>query len=211
MGETSFDFADRGYQSGLSLNFPYCVGGIMRGEKEGYKEAWERVTAADGVETELHLVPLLSYPVDRIKVVKHDATGENVGPAIALSDDELALIRLTAYKKGKKFHEIEQVIGGSLDEEIAARMEADFLAQADFEYEVEVNVFDGEKVIGGYSANWTVPWDGLQNAEEIVFHTVTRDGADDVAIFDLISNLGTYSAQVPQPEFILQRGMVAVE
>ncbi len=207
MGATDFNFAQTGYQAGLSLNFPYCVGGIMRGEKEGYKESWERATSENGKEINLYLAPLLSYPLNKVKVVKHDLSGESIGPAVSLGKDDLALIRLTAYKGGEKFHEIEQVAGDYLDKETASRMKMDFLAEANFEYEVKIDLFDGDEIIGGYHANWTVPWEQLLVAEEIIFHTVTREGEGDAAMFDLVSGLESYSKDVPSPELNVRKGI----
>ena len=203
MGKTEFDFAQAGYQAGLNLNFPYCVGGILRGQKEGFKETWERVTTKAGGEADLYLVPLFKLPVSKFSVVKHDVTGESMRDAAALGKDETALIRLNAYKEGQKFHTVEQMVGKGLNEETAQQLQVELLADADFTYEVEVNVFDDESMIGGYSANWTASWDELQSAEKIVFHALTREGAGDIAIYDLISNLKKYSQSVPLPEIIV--------
>jgi hypothetical protein len=54
----------------LRTNFPYCAGGILRGEKEGYKDGWERVFTGPDKNVEVDLVPLLEIPLDRITVLK---------------------------------------------------------------------------------------------------------------------------------------------
>ncbi|MFH1276082.1 MAG: hypothetical protein ABIH82_03145, partial [Candidatus Woesearchaeota archaeon] len=201
MGETDFNFQQWGYQSGLSVNLPYCVGAILRGTKEGYKEDFQRIVTKSGAQYDLNLVPLYQFPLTKIKVVKHKFNGlENpAGQAELLGKNEMALIRMKSYKNGTLFHEIEEVVGGVMDEETAKRINVEFLGKASFNYEIEINVFNDENLIGGYKANWTLPWNNLETAQEIVFHTIYEGGSDE-NIYSLFSDMNKYSNYVPSPE-----------
>lgn len=204
--ETEYDFAGRGPVAGYTANFPYCVGGILRGMKDGYKEARERVVTVAGKEVELNLVPVFNLPTKKIKVVKHEfSSPDKIGPAASLEKGEIALVKVLLRKKsdlpGSPFHESSATKAKSSDEEVVGEQEAlEFLAKADFSYELDVQVLGEEKFIGGYKGSWTVPWESLQNANEITVHVASRDGASDEEMFDLMLNLGEYSKYVPAPE-----------
>ncbi|MBI2665023.1 hypothetical protein HYX12_00185 [Candidatus Woesearchaeota archaeon] len=225
VGETSFNYQTGGYQAMLSKNFPYCVGGILRGEKKGYLDSWERVVTEGGKTVELNLVPLFSFPLSKVKIVKHEFDDKSEGLKVSfgeeLAEEELALLRMKAYKiiptdtslgtpaSKEKFHEIQQVVGervANLDEEAGQRslgyegMNIDFLGKADFTYEVELDLFDGEKLIGGYRGNWTVPWSQLENGQEITFHALTKGRASEAEQFEMIAGLSEYSKNLPLPE-----------
>ena len=202
MGQTDFDFEESGYQADLTVNYPYCVGGIVRGVKEGYKETWQRVVTEHDKMVELNLVPLHTLPLKALKVVKHDLEDlqeENLQTE-ELDENEVALVRLKRFVNGTLNHEIQQVISAKLSLETVDRLKVEFLAEADYQYEVEINVFDEENLIGGYKANWTIPWDTLQEAEEITFHTLTLKNPPQEDLFQLLLNLGTESGKVPLPE-----------
>src|SRR3989338_422452 len=202
MGQTDFDFEESGYQADLTVNYPYCVGGIVRGVKEGYKETWQRVVTEHDKMVELNLVPLHTLPLKALKVVKHDLEDlqeENLQTE-ELDENEVALVRLKRFVNGTLNHEIQQVISAKLSLETVDRLKVEFLAEADYQYEVEINVFDEENLIGGYKANWTIPWDTLQEAEEITFHTLTLKNPPQEDLFQLLLNLGPESGKVPLPE-----------
>ncbi|MBU1974291.1 MAG: hypothetical protein KKH52_02750, partial [Nanoarchaeota archaeon] len=82
LGETEFDFANSGYQAGQIFDFPYCVGGIIRAQKEGYKDDWVRVVTTNGAMSELNLVPLLAVPLEKFSIVRHELSGETLGPGV---------------------------------------------------------------------------------------------------------------------------------
>ena len=77
MGATEYDFEQRGNAAGMTQLFPYCSGGIMRGEKEGYVEDWEYVPAEEGKEIHLNLRPLYSFELGKVKVIKHRLDVDN--------------------------------------------------------------------------------------------------------------------------------------
>ncbi len=206
MPETEYDFAGRGNVAGYTTNFPYCAGGILRGKKEGYKETWERVVTETGKEAELDLVPVYELPANKIKIVKHNfADPENIGPAVPLKKEELGLVKVTFRKKDvlprTPFHESSITKAQTKDQEAVETLDAlEFLAKADFSYDLEVTVLGGEKYVGGYKGSWYVPWSALMVAEEVVLHVVSRDTNNEEQMFDLMLNVGEYSKYVPAPE-----------
>ncbi len=206
MGTTSFNFADYGFASGITTNFPYCVGAIIHGQKEGFKEDWKRVVTKSGEIIDLNLVPLQQFPVAGLKIVKHEFQGADkpLGAGRAMDDDEIAIIRLTNFKQGKQFHRIEQAVGKALDPGEARKLNINptfpLLAKADFPYIVDVQVFRGEELIGGYQQNWILPWDKLEGAQEMTFHVVTQESGTAEGRFIFIQGLPTLSSLVPAPE-----------
>ncbi len=206
MPETEYDFAGRGHAAGYTTNFPYCVGGILRGMKEGYKEARERVVTAASKEVELDLVPIFTVPAKKVKVVKHQfSSPEKIGLATSLKEGEVALVKVILRKKsdlpGSPFHESSITKAKSTDEDLVGEQEAlEFLAKADFTYELDVQVLGEGTFVGEYKSAWTVPWEALKNAREITFHVASRDKPGEEEMFDLMLNIGEYSKYVPTPE-----------
>lgn len=204
--ETEYGFNERGHVAGYTTNFPYCVGGILRGTRDGYKESWERVVTAAGKEVELNMIPVFELPASKIKIMKHSFAGPgNVGPATPLDENELGLVKIIFRKKedhpNDPFHESSITKAFSNDQEaVESADNLEFLAKADFGYELEVSVLGNEKFIGGYKSTWIVPWKNVAEAEEIVFHVVSRETNNEEQIFDLMLNLPDYSKYVPAPE-----------
>ena len=206
MFPTEYDFGGRGNAAGYTTNFPYCVGGILRGVKDGYKETWERTATEVGKEVELELVPVYKLPASKIRIVKHNfVDAENVDPAVLLEAGELGLVKVVFRKKDDApripFHESSITKAQTKDQEaVEAFDNLEFLAKADFTYELEVTVLGGEKYVGGYKGNWDVSWNRLMNAEEVIFHVISRDTSKEEQMFDLMLNVGEYSKYVPVPE-----------
>ncbi|MEK6938903.1 MAG: hypothetical protein AABX04_07725 [Nanoarchaeota archaeon] len=83
----------------------------------------------------------------------------------------------------------------------------EFLAEADFTYTVEVNVFkqgssasDEGQWVGGYKYNWTVPWDRLYGAREIIFHVLTPSDVSETGQLEFMNTLGENSRYIFLPE-----------
>jgi len=204
--ETEYDFAGKGPVAGYTTNFPYCVGGILRAEKEGYKESWDRVVTVAGKEVELNLVPIYEVPSKKITLVKHEyVDAENIGPAQSLSEDELATVKITFRKisdaPGNPFHESSITKANIGDRDVLEEQEKlGFLAKADFNYELDVQILGEDAFVGGYKESWNVPWEALQNAKEITIHTISKNDVSEEEMFDLMLNIGEYSKHVPAPE-----------
>ncbi len=210
MGTTKFNFAQQGYQSSLSLNFPHCIGGILRGQKEEYKEAWTRVVTDPGAEADLYLAPLYIFPGTKVKVVKHEpvqlqlAQIPSLAPGKEISDTETALIQLTLRKPTdlpeQLFHQTSLMYSRKLDQKIAEQQKLELLAEADFTYELQIDVFDDQGLSGGYRINWTIPWDQLVTAQELIFHVVGKDNPSEEEQFALFAGLEEQSKFIPRPE-----------
>ena len=74
----------------------------------------------------------------------------------------------------------------------------------DYTYKLRIHLLDDVGIIGGYVADWTVTAAELENANEIIFHTVQWPYADpekDTLTFaNYMASLPTNSAEVPRPE-----------
>ncbi|MAG72984.1 hypothetical protein CL620_01605 [archaeon] len=206
IGESLYDFGGQGHVAAFQTNFPVCAGGIVRGEKEHYKEDWKRVVTQDGREIELDLVPEFRFPTSQVRVVTHNFDDGSVGPATELEDGVIALVSFHFDKEGtllgpgrSHFHSSESLLG-DIDADVAAAQTMTFLAHADFTYSTDVTLLKDNEYIGGYKGNWTVPWQQVLNAEEIVIHAldVSRLPQDEVALFSL--SLAEQSNLVPVPE-----------
>ena len=173
----------------------------MRATKEGYTEAWERVVTEDGKQVELNLRPLLPFPAPKVRIVKHELLDDiRVGQPVELRSNELALVKITHILPNEQVHESQVVLSSSLDPQVIADQELDFLAKTDFTYELEVQVMEEEKFISGYKGNWTVSWEELQKARELVVHTIAKEtGSDDDRLI-LAIELEAKSGLVPKPE-----------
>lgn len=205
VGKTEYDFAGLGDVAAYRTNFPYCVGGILRGKREGYKEAWERVVTAPGREVELSLAPLFSFSPENVQVVKDEIQQGRVRKSTPLEDGEKALItfRFTKESQPEPFHEQTFIIDPAA-EEISGRQEVQFLAEADFTYDLEVLVFKEGTFVSGYNSKWTPPWRQLQDAQKIIFHTASAEQLDDEERLLFFADLEAKSGSVAVPELLMQ-------
>ncbi|MBT4651166.1 hypothetical protein HN799_01395 [Candidatus Woesearchaeota archaeon] len=215
MGESDYNYAKYGDVAILDEMFPYCPGALLRGNKEGYKEAMVRVVTDKYKEVELNMIPIYLLDSEKIKVVKHGfkdpLTGiEDVAGADALEKGELASVKITNKKGGEVFHEATYIYrmekGGfsllDLNEEDSAKAESslELLGGTDFSYELEIYVFDETDIKGGYQGIWDVDWDSLKSGGDVVFHVLAQDSWDsDVDMFDFVANLDVYSSYVTVP------------
>ena len=207
LGSSSFDYAQTGYQAGIAQTLPYCVGGIMRAQKENYKEDWQRVVTEEGKVVDLNLIPLFKFSSENIHVVTHELLEDNtLGPAQPLGKDDLISFHLTFDKNttkkipGQPFHDSQAIIGQKIEKEVLAAQQIEFLAKADFTYNLEVLDVNDQTFLGGYKANWTVPFSELENAKSITIHIITKDNPSQDEAAALLSSLAGLSKLVPPPE-----------
>lgn len=205
LGQTESGFAGMGDISALRTNFPYCVGGILRGKKEGYKEDFVRVVTRDNEEVSLNLIPLYSLPLEKIKVVKrHLRDDGTLGPEMELGQKETVLFTLRFRKNNdlpqQPFHESIQMWSTQLEPSVLAAQKLTFLAEADFTYELDLQVLEESEYIGGFKGNWTVPWNDLKSVQEIIFPVVSKEGASEEEIYELMQGLESGAIIEPLPE-----------
>ena len=153
------------------------------------------------------VITKVANPVNKIKVVKHQPfeEGEQLTPAEPLGN-EMALITLTYRKEGDTFdqpyHKVTQVVSKQLNVDLFEQEELEFLAKADFTYDLEINLLDENKFLGGYKGNWTVDWDKLESGEEIIFHAFANNNPSEEEMFELMTGLSIKSQVIPSPEII---------
>ncbi len=220
MGSSEYDFAGLGF-SGVSTNLPYCVGGILRGTKPGYLEDWKRIVTKAGDRVELNLKPVYELPVSKIKVFKHELKdNKDVEAALELGKNEIVMIKLSQPGKNSTqfatpFTSIlpgeyplqEVVVSKEINLAQSEQQKLQFLAKADFEYDLEINLIeqksDGSDATfkGGYKTKWYVPWEQLKNSPAITFHVFTKQNPNEEESVELMLGLDEYSKKVPKPEF----------
>jgi len=205
MGKSEYNFLGMGDISAYRTNFPYCVGGIVRGEKLSYKDGWQRVLTENNAEVELELVPTYDFPAEKIKVVKHEYDGPgDIGAGEELNENEIALVKIgfghNVAETQSRFHEANLIYFQQVDPNQVAQDSLNFLAKADFAYNLEIILLDGETFIGGYKGLWDVPWAELSSAQELVFHVLTKSGASEDQSVELLLGLQNFSAEIPAPE-----------
>src|SRR3989338_5964520 len=206
MGSTEYNFANMGNVAAYRTVFPNCVGGIVRGSKSGYKDDWKRVVTSYNAEVQLELAPLYSFPVQQIRVLKHEIVDGKAGKAASLDDDETAVITFTYQKKDQigvePFQESSVVKSAALEKTVQDQQKLELLAEADFRYQIDVKVFKDETMMGGYEKNWMVLWDQLQVADTMVIHVPVKEKGSEEDRFGLLLGIGEYSALVPAPELM---------
>ena len=177
-----------GAAAGLTKRLPYCVNGIIKGNKEGFAEAKSFVqTDVDGRSYVLGLSPIKEF--QNFKIVKHLLS--NPGVSNELAPNEKASIII----KGKDI---------SFDGFAVYPREAGFPLTIpdgkDATYEVTIYIVDDENIVGGYTGDWKVGKNALRSAEEIIFHVVEQGPASDDERLLFVQGLSSYSKNVPAPE-----------
>ncbi|MBI2650356.1 hypothetical protein HYX04_03505 [Candidatus Woesearchaeota archaeon] len=177
-----------GAAAGLTKRLPYCVNGIIKGNKQGFEEAKSFVqTDVDGRSYVLGLNPIKEFK--NYKIVKHLLSSPGASNDIAPNEKASIII------KGK---------GTGFESFAVYPKEADFPLRLpdgrDATYEVTIYLVDGENIVGGYSGDWKVGKDALRNAEEIVFHVVEQGEASDDERLLFAAGLSSYSKNIPSPE-----------
>ena len=77
----------------------------------------------------------------------------------------------------------------------------EFLGKTDFTYLLDIQLSNGQDIVGGYKGNWIVDWETLQPAKQLVFHVVSKKSfSDETDQFAFISGLEQYSKSIPLPE-----------
>ncbi len=209
LGQTNYDFATLGDVAAKQINLPYCANAIIRGQKQGYKDSWTNLVTKPAAQAHLQLLPVTLFPVANISILQHEFNSpENIGVGKLLGNDETAIIKLRSTQNdpqtNQPLEEATIVISPDLPKDAAARQPLEFLAKADFTYTLDITILKGENFVGGYKANWTVPWDALASAEKLTFHIISRDSSSDLDLFELYSGLEQNSKYLPPPALTQQ-------
>ncbi|MEE9525999.1 MAG: hypothetical protein V3V78_05330 [Candidatus Woesearchaeota archaeon] len=190
IGQTEYKFG--GAVATLTADVPYCVNGVVRGEKEDYESTFKFVTTDTEKAVDLYLTPTITKDIE---VVKHRVFRDKVDPAEPLDNDESAII--TIKRKGFK----SSAIYPSTEETLESLK---FLGNWNYEYQVEIYLADDRTILGGYMGNWTVRWGDLKGARKLKFHVVEYPfHADLEKQFEYILELPGDTKKIPGPEFLI--------
>jgi len=143
--------------------------------------------------------------------MKHEWGSNGLGAGQSLDNDDTVSLKITNLRtevesnSSKVFHESNIALAPRLGDQVTGDQNLQFLAKADFTYNVEINLIKGDltnggELVGGYKYNWTVPWEQLQNASSITFHILEHQSGSDAEAFQFILGLEQNSALVPPPE-----------
>ncbi len=188
------------YESGgaaarLDATFPYCVNGVLKATKGGYKPFSQFVTTTSGREVHAYLTPIKT--ITDYTVVKHVATDAGVTAARPLDPGEKAFISLKYFLNGTMIHESW---GGYPSESDAPVHAMELLAEGNFPYQIEIFVTNEQHgLVGGYTGQWVPAWANLKPAQRINFHVVTSPLSSDNQMLAFISTLDKNSEKIPSP------------
>ncbi|PIN73918.1 hypothetical protein COV20_02270 [Candidatus Woesearchaeota archaeon CG10_big_fil_rev_8_21_14_0_10_45_16] len=208
IGSTQYDFGGQGDVSAVRTNFPYCGGGIIRGQKVGFKDDWVRVIPAADKVSELNLIPEFAVSAGSINILAHELRADGtIGPGRELPEDVTSLISIYFDKDGtfldqsqQHFHESSVVMSPGMEERAINNQNLRFLAKADFTYPLEITIIKEGEYAGGYKGNWTVHWNDISNVKELTFHVLNAPGGSDENLYEFILGLDQNSRLLPLPE-----------
>ena len=172
-----------GAAAALVKSFPYCVNGILRGNKAGFEESEMFIRTEIPSTYTLYMTPIREFW--NYEIVKHDF---DTGEESPLADDEHAQITIKSKGGFESFGVYPNNQGLPIK-----------LLDEDKEYDITVYIADEESIIGGYQGTWKVSRDDLGTASRIIFHALEKKGSED-EVFLFISGLKSYSQRIPNPE-----------
>ena len=187
VGESEWQF--RGAVSYVSKEVPYCVNGVLRGEKEGYEEVEMFVTTDKEKSVDLYLRPTVEIP---ISIIKHYEMSPSVEEEF--EEEDSAYITLEADDFGSE---------GAFSYNSTGTLK--LLANWNYEYNLTIYLMDESTIRGGYQIIWTPDWNKLRSAKEIIFHVLERPYSEDPEkLAEMITKMDELSLRysIPDPEII---------
>lgn len=199
IGESEVQF--RGADVFSVEEVPYCIQGLLIGEKEGYLPVKQFVSTATDAETELYLTPVTKKEVE---VVTHDlvSTG-NIFAAEKLDNSSSVIITLKRPGFTRSaFYPVDLSTNDSYYDIDMAEIE--LLAKEDYTYEVTAYLIDDtNNMLGGYKANWTASSSEMESSDNIRFHVLKMPFTkNEEKLIEFLQQLEENSAKIPEPEFI---------
>ncbi|MFC1704989.1 hypothetical protein ACFLZ6_01525 [Nanoarchaeota archaeon] len=180
------EWIDNGAAAGITKKLPYCTQAVLTGTKEGYQETETFIQTDLERSYNLDLVPIKE--IDNYFIVKHFTSV----PVLEeyLEEGEKAVITLSVPEKDFETYGVYPITGN---------VPLKFLDKEDNIYQVAIYATKGEDLIGGYTGEWSVSKEDLEN-DEIKFHIITSDSSSEEERLFFLSGLESYSNQVPGPE-----------
>jgi len=118
--------------------------------------------------------------------------------------EETALIKLTFFDTNqtekKIVHETSIVKSKQLGSQLESEEQLELLAKADYNYLLEINLLDGEEIVGGYKGAWNLPWNKLNGAQEIILPVINIPNPSEEQMIELILGVEEQSKLLPAPE-----------
>ena len=143
------------------------------------------------------MMPVKSF---NLTVVKHPLSDPSVQQGLT----ENEFIAITIKNQKYDFEETSFYINRP-DVTGLTSNQINLLDSWNYEYEVELSLIAGDDdIVGGYKANWTVPWRDIVDNNNIIFHVFEEPAAldNDDIMFDLLLNMHLNSTQIPGPELV---------
>jgi len=205
LGQSQYGFLDIGNSASVQTTVPFCAGAYIKATKEGFMSDPVRAYTKENREIEINLKPIKKISSNRIEILKH-SSGQSAG--IKMAGDEQAIITLTynPIQPGQDapaaipLLEQRVALTPSLDIDLQKFNKLTFLAEDDFTYDLDIQIFKENTFTGGYKAKWTPNWVLLSQAQRITFHVVDAAGKKDTQLFDMLANLENASATMQPPE-----------
>jgi len=180
------EYIDGGARAVYGTAMPYCVNGILRATKEGYKPAQKFMTTRDE-DVSIYLTPL--KVINEYTVVKHVESNDVLLGSRPLDSDEQAFISLK-YRMNGTIHETWGTYPAAKDTELQP---LELLAGATYPISAEIYVMKENDIVGGFVGAWTAEWSELKDADTIEFHVVAQNAASDAQVLAFIAKLDQYS------------------
>ena len=194
LGQTEAHYDGAGglrYWEGIT---PYCTLGVLKAQKQGYADAERFIQTDDERMYTIYMTPVKDFR--NFTVMKHQYMGEMLpaAPAQQLAEDESALIIL-------KHNDFEKTLTYSKNKSIAEGQDIlTILAEDDYEYSVEIYLMNNNAVIGGFKGTWETDKYDIKAAEEVIFHVLYKEFADETEKALFFAGLQSYSDKVKDPE-----------
>lgn len=200
IGESEVQF--RGADVYSVSEVPYCIEGILKGEKEGYLPVEKFISTTADTEADLFLTPITSKEVE---VVAHEmlSTG-SIYDEEPLDNMSSAIITISrgGFKSSAMYPLQANLSDDSYFDIDMSQLE--LLAKEDYTYDLTIYMIDdSNSLLGGYKINWTPSWSELESADKIKFHVLQMPfTTDQEKIVNFMMNMEDSSKQIPRPELI---------
>ncbi len=218
----------RGSKEGHTEEWEYVVPEENKIIELGLKPLYEIPLSKISIQT--HSVSTRTCSAEETEEKGKDATCYDIGNAIPLVGERTAMLTLQTFVPNEEtlakinagedleeeeepsflattipegyeeIHKEEIVISPSFVGGYLEETNAQFLAQADFTYDLQIHLVGNDALLGGYQADWTPSWSALSGANEIVFHVIDLGARSDEEIFSLMASLKDISLELPEPE-----------
>ena len=178
-----------GAAAGFQEKLPYCVMGIIKGEKKGFQPNKMFIQTDKERSYNLYMNPVVE--VLNYSVVKHSSA--NPASEFKLESDEQAAIMIDT-PMGKRYGLRPSGLNTPLT----------FLAEEERAYDLQIFLMSGDDIVGGYKADWQLGPEDLEGLKEIRFHVIEQEPLpeEELERYEFLASLEDHSKDIPEPELI---------